>query len=201
VMNHGSASDTFCLMTFDLTYSGRAGQIINQMMRDSSRHVDIIIYLPPDTATDTVGVRGGVESAACRSQLRSSQTHRHVGQTSETYPLAHDGILPNWHVMCGTTGVKTDKLLSSTCTTLLVVSSPPHPHHHPHLLHASVLRVPCHLDPGRHGSLAVSCSCFPVPVKPPGKKGSSTSDQQWDARDARMDSTRRGMLSPAVNQY
>jgi hypothetical protein len=52
-----------------------------------------------------------------------------------------------------------------------------------------------------HGSLAVSCSCFPVPVKPPGKKGSSTSDQQWDARDARMDSTRRGMLSPAVNQY
>lgn len=127
-------------------------------------------------------------------------THRHVGQTSETYPLAHDGILPNWHVMCGTTGVKTDKLLS-TRTTLLVVSSPPHPHPHPHLLHASVLRVPCHLDPGRHGSLAVSCSCFPVPVMPPGKKGSSTSDQQWDARDARMDSTRRGMLSPAVNQY
>jgi hypothetical protein len=128
VMNHGSASDTFCLMTFDLIYSGRAGQIINQMMRDSSRHVDIIIYLPPDTATDTVGVRGGVESAACRSQLRSSQTHRHVGQTSETYPLAHDGVLPNRHVMCGTTGVKTDKLLS-TCTTLLagrlVSSSPP----------------------------------------------------------------------------
>jgi hypothetical protein len=61
VVNHGSASDTFCLMTSDLIYPGRAGQIINQMMRDSSRHVDIIIHLPPDTATNTVGVRGGVD--------------------------------------------------------------------------------------------------------------------------------------------
>ena len=79
--------------------------------------------------------------------------HSHVGQTSETYPLAVTVFCRIG--MLRTTGVKTDKHRHARHCW-----SSPRPDSYPHLLHARVLRVPCHLDAGKHGRLAISCSCF-----------------------------------------